>query len=85
MRLYRQRDSRIVTATELASFVYCKEQWRLQYGLGLEAGNRAALDAGTRHHAGKAVADRVAGGSIGGGRVLIAVALLLILLWWVWR
>ena len=53
MRLYRRRDSRMVTATELACFEYCKEQWRLQYALGLEPGNRATLDAGTRHHAGK--------------------------------
>jgi hypothetical protein len=85
MRLYRRRDSRMVTATELACFEYCKEQWRLQYALGLEPGNRAALDAGARHHAGKAVAERVAGGSIGVGRMLIVVALLLLILWWVWR
>ena len=39
---------------------FCPEQWRLEYGLGLEPGNRAALDAGDRHHAQKAVggADR---------------------------
>ena len=74
MRLYRRRDSRMVTATELACFEYFKEQWRLQYALGLEPGNRAALDAGTRHHEGKAVAESIAGGSISVGRLLIAVA-----------
>src|SRR5262245_35040964 len=81
----QQRDQDMVLATELAGFVYCKEQWRLQHGLGLEPGNRAALDAGTRHHSGKAVAERIAGGSIGIGRLLIAAALLLVILWWVWR
>jgi hypothetical protein len=40
------------------------------YGLGLEPENRAALDAGTRHHAQKAAAERIAGGSITLGRLL---------------
>ena len=76
----------MVTATEIACFAYCPEQWRLQYGLGLQPANRAALDAGTRHHERKAVAERVAGGSIGLGRLLVAVAVvLLLLLWLVWR
>jgi hypothetical protein len=68
--------------------VFCPEQWRLEYGLRLEPANQAALDAGTRHHERKAIAERVAGGSIGLGRVLVAVALvilLLCLLWQVWR
>ena len=76
----------MVTASEIACWVYCPEQFRLQYGLGLEPANRAALDAGTRHHEQKAVVERVAGGSIGIGRVLIVVALVLLLLLWVmWR
>jgi len=37
-------------------FVYCPEQWRLEHGLGLKP--VAALDAGDRHHAGKAIAER---------------------------
>jgi hypothetical protein len=50
----------------------------------MEPENRAALDSGDRHHARKAVAERVASGSIGLGRVLIilAVVALLLLLWW---
>jgi hypothetical protein len=74
----------LVTAAEIAAFVYCPEQWRLQYGLGMEAGNQAALDAGTRHHERKAVVERIAGGSIGIGRMLVilAVVVLLLLLWW---
>jgi hypothetical protein len=88
MRRYRRRrrDGDFITAAEMGSYVFCKEQWRLQYVLGMKPGNRAALDAGTRHHARKAVAERVAGGSIGIGRLLVGVALaVLLLLWWVWR
>jgi hypothetical protein len=80
MRHYRRRRRAddVITAAELACFAYCPEQWRLEYGLGLPPANRAALDAGTRHHERKVVAERVAGGSIGYGRVLIAVALVLL-------
>jgi hypothetical protein len=57
---------------------------RLEYGLGLEPENRAALKAGTRHHKRKAVAEWVTGGSIGLGRVLVvfAAVALLLLIWW---
>jgi hypothetical protein len=75
----------MVTAAEVANFVYCAEAWRLEHGLGLTPGNRAALKAGTRHHQRKAAAERVAGGAIGLGwilAVLAAVALLLLLWWW---
>src|SRR3982750_1413745 len=59
MRKWKKPDD-LVTASELACYAYCPEQWRLRYGLGLEPENRAALDAGTRHHAWKAVAERIA-------------------------
>lgn len=39
------------------------------------------MDAGTQHHDRKAVVEQVAGGSIGLGRVLIAIALVLLVLW----
>lgn len=45
----------LVTASEIAAFVYCPEAWRLEYGLGLEPGNREAMDAGERHHERKAM------------------------------
>jgi hypothetical protein len=64
---------------------FCPEQWRLQYGLGLKPENRAALDAGTRHHDRKAAAERVAGGALALGRLLLAVALLALLLWMLYR
>jgi hypothetical protein len=77
-----KRDSDLVSASEIAAFVYCAEAWRLEHGLG----NRQALDLGDRHHARKAAAERIAGGSIGIGRMLIVVALAALLpLWLVWR
>jgi hypothetical protein len=73
----------MVSASEIAAFAYCPEQYRLQYGLGLEPENQAALDEGTRHHARKAVAEWIAGVAITLGRVLavLAVVALLLLLW----
>ena len=76
-----QRPEDLIAASEIASFVYCPEAWRLEYGLGLPAENRAAMDAGTRHHARKAVAERLAGWSIGLGRLAVLAALVLLLLW----
>jgi hypothetical protein len=77
----------LVSASEIAAYVYCPEQWRLEHGLGLEPGNRAALDAGKQHHEHKAVAEQIAGRSIAMGRFLAIVAalLLLALLRLVWR
>ncbi len=75
----------LVTAAEIACFAYCPEQWRLEYGLGLQPANRAAMDGGTQHHERKAAAERIAGSSITLGRflaVLAAVVLLLLLWWW---
>jgi hypothetical protein len=84
-RKRRQRPDDVISAAEIGDFVYCEESWRLRYGLGLEPGNREALEAGDRHHGRKAAAERVAGGAIGLGRflaVLAAVVLLLLLWWW---
>jgi hypothetical protein len=65
-----------ISAAEIACYAYCPEQWRLEYGMGVEPANRAALDAGTRHHDRKAVAERIAGSSIGLGRLLVILAIL---------
>jgi hypothetical protein len=75
----------MVTASEIAAFAYCPEQFRLQYGMGLEPENRASLDAGNRHHARKSVAERIAGGAITLGRILaVLAAVALLLLLWRW-
>lgn len=81
----RKRPDDLITAEELASFAYCPEAWRLQYGLNLPSANRAAMEEGNRHHARKAVAEQVAGGSITVGRLLaVLAALVLLLLLWRW-
>ena len=77
----RQGGRDLITAQEVACFAYCPEQWRLQYGLGLPAANRAALDAGNQHHARKALAERLAGLCLALGRFLLVVAFLAFLLW----
>ncbi len=47
-RLKQGRGPEIVTASEIAAFVYCPKAWRLEHGLGLAAENRAAMEAGGR-------------------------------------
>ena len=88
MRWHKQRGQRrddLITASEIASYAYCPEAWRLEHGLGLSADNRASLDAGTQHHAGKAAVERLAGWSILVGRVLVLAAVLALLLWVLYR
>jgi hypothetical protein len=75
-----KRGSDLVTASEIARFAYCPEQWRLRHRVGLLPENRAALEAGNRHHWWKAVAEQVAGRAIGIGRALVVVAVLLLVL-----
>jgi hypothetical protein len=76
-----QRSEDLITASEIACFAYCPEQWRLQSGLGRPAENQAALDTGTRHHAVKAAAERVAAWSIRIGLVLVVTAVVVLLIW----
>jgi hypothetical protein len=84
-QLGRKQDFDLISAAEISCWAYCPEQWRLQYGLGREPENQGALDAGNRHHARKAVAERIAGGSITLGRILAALAAVtLLLLLWGW-
>jgi hypothetical protein len=74
------------TLAESGRYHYGPEQFRLQHGLGLEPENQAALDAGNRHHARKAVVEWIAGVAIALGwvlAVLATVALLLLLRRWV--
>jgi hypothetical protein len=80
MRKKGQRTGDLISAQEIACWAYCPEQWRLQYGLGLPAENRASVAAGNRHHVRKAVAERVASDSMTLGRLLVALALVALLL-----
>jgi hypothetical protein len=79
-------DAGLITASEIACFAYCPEQWRLEYGQGLPAQNQASLRAGTRHHGRKALAERVAGALLVIGRLLAILAVAGLLLWlWLYR
>ena len=62
MRKVRGSRHGLISAQEIACFAYCPEQCRLEYGLGLLSANTVALEAGTRHYASKALAERIAGG-----------------------
>jgi hypothetical protein len=81
-----RRADDLISATEIASWAYCPEQWRFEHGLGLKSVNQREKAAGTSHHARKAFAERIAGGAILLGRLLaILAALALLLLLWRWR
>lgn len=43
-------SSGVVSATEVASYVYCPEKWRLEHGLGYASMNTALLARGTAQH-----------------------------------
>ncbi len=75
-----QRPEDLITASEVARFVYCPEAWRLEYGLGRPAANRASRDAGTRQHAVRAAAERLAGAAITLGWLALLAALALLVL-----
>lgn len=77
----RDHPPETVTASEIASFVFCPEAWRLAE-IGHLSANQPERDRGTVHHADKATAERVAGGSIALGRILILFALLALAVLW---
>jgi hypothetical protein len=81
----RRRENDFISATEIASWAYCPESWRLEYGLELLSANRAALDAGTQHHARKAVAERIAGWLVVLGRALLLAVILVLFAWVLFR
>ena len=76
----RTRPS-LITATEIATFAYCPEQWRMEHGLRLQPSNQASRRAGTWHHSGKAIIERIAGGAITLGQILAVLAVMALLLW----
>ncbi len=77
-----RETSDVVTAHEIGTFVFCAEQWRLEYGLGLHPSNQAALKSGSQHHSRKATAERYASRLLlVGQRVVIAALIALFLLW----
>ena len=51
----------VITATEIAYWVYCPEQCRLQYAAGAGTGEPPGAGGGQRHHSRKAWAEQGAG------------------------
>lgn len=75
----------IITAAEIAEYIYCPEAFRLKL-LGHQPANQSSLAAGTSHHTRKAIAERAAAGFIAVGKWIILAALLgLAVMWWMNR
>jgi hypothetical protein len=72
-------SSGVVSATEVASYVYCPEQWRLEHGLGHASTNKASLARGTALHAKTAAVEVWSRRGLRLGFVLVALAALLML------
>jgi hypothetical protein len=74
-----KRNDRIVSASEIASWAWCPESWRLDV-LGAEPSNRAALARGERFHALRAAFEAWSRLAITLGWWLLALAVLVVLL-----
>jgi len=72
-------SSGVVSATEVASYVYCPEQWRLQHGLGNRSTNTASLARGSALHAKTAAVEVRSRQAIALAFVLVVLAALLVL------
>lgn len=74
----KRRDD-IVSASEIASWNWCPESWRLDF-LGAEPSNRAEMARGEKHHARKAVFEERSRSAISLGCCLLLFAALIALL-----
>lgn len=70
----KRRDD-VVTASEIASWAWCPESWRLE-SLGAEPSNRAELARGETHHAKKAAFEERSRSAISLGWCLLLFAAL---------
>ena len=73
------RNDDVVSASEIASWAWCPESWRLQ-SLGHEPGNRAAMKRGEKFHARTVAFEERSRSAISLGWWLLATALLLAVL-----
>ena len=76
-----EHRSGIVSASEVASWVYCPEQWRLQ-SLGHESENVTSLKRGERFHESTAAVERSSRRVLRLAGILIVVAENLPAVWW---
>ena len=83
MRLEKSEEpKRLISASEVACWAYCPEQWRLHYGQGKTPLPKtgAVLRAGERHHAVNSATERVATTVTKAGNRLVGLTLLIVLL-----
>jgi len=73
---YRTSNSGMVSASEIASWAYCPEQWRYQH-LGNAPENADALRRGEAFHAKTVVVETSSRHAIRVGRVLVVLGLVL--------
>jgi len=71
-----KRHHDVVSASEIASWAWCPESWRLGQGLGLRPGNEAQLAQGERFHVQTAAVERHTGSALRVGLVLFALGLI---------
>jgi hypothetical protein len=77
-KTHHSSRSDVVSASEIASWVYCPEQWRLHSGLGHESENVASLARGERFHEATAAVERSSRRILRLAGILIVVAALLL-------
>lgn len=76
----KRLENDVVSASEIASWAWCPEAWRLEKGLQLAPGNKERLAAGEVHHERKARVERQTQTSSAVGRLLLVVGVLLVVL-----
>ena len=69
-----------VTASEIGTYVYCEEAWRLTHGLKIPPGNVRALRQGTETHAAWQRVERITSWLMRAALIGAGIALALILL-----
>jgi hypothetical protein len=74
-----RHDPDLVSASEIATWAWCPESWRLE-ALGHEPESRAALDRGAAYHARTAAVETGSRSARSLGWWLLAAALLLVVL-----
>ena len=68
-----KRNPDLVSASDIASYSYCPEAWRLGQGLGLAAGNEEQRLRGERVHVQTAAVERHSTAALRVGFVLLAL------------
>ncbi len=71
-----KRHHDVVSASEIGSWAWCPEAWRLGQGLGLRPRNEEQLAQGERIHVRTATVERHTGAALRVGLVLFALGLI---------